>query len=199
MSNPYARERYRTAVETLARYRSAAERAVWAVGLAFVAAAVIVPLLGSRFLTALILSAGIIAVFAHWDRAAERVQELKPLPCLDDDCYEEGGETLAVTYISNQWICGFCDKTHPPFECSIWGWWRSTLVDPCENRTCKQLQHSVICWRCRKPIIWNEEAYSRAPKNSAWLPGYPALELPPEQPPPVAEDRPPRIIDEDLR
>jgi hypothetical protein len=195
MSNFDARERYRTAVETLARFRSVTEGTIQAVGLALAGEVILLFLGFPRFGTAHVTCAVIFAVGVYWYHAAKRAEELKPLPCTDPDCLEEGDGEVAETFILNPWVCGFCDKTHPSIQ-MWWHWRRSTLVDPCEN--CTRRQHSVICWRCRKPIIWDEEAYRRAPNNSASQPGYPPLELSPE-PQQVPEDRPPRFIDEDLR
>jgi hypothetical protein len=131
---------------------------------------------------ALLLPVFAMFICSHYDA---KLRELKVFAC---ECEEHPGR--AITKIA-PWVCGFCAKTHRP---SQWpGAKNHTFLDPCES--CKQPQHSILCWRCNEPIIWDDDAYSRYPHKSAWHPAHP-----PAKPEPAGViDRRPKPIDEDLR
>jgi hypothetical protein len=213
--SPVIRQQCQAAREVLERYRRAESRFYWALGL-FVPGAIVLGLIGFPALAAASLPLLVFLCsslfFLH---SANRINEIPPFYC---DCYqglvaqEELREYLisecgcdpeteqehiekwsrvdAENYIWDAWVCGFCPKTNPEFN----GWpGQRTLIEQCKK--CGQLQHSVLCWRCDKPLIWDESGYQSNPKNSAWYSGYPP---PAEAPPPVTEERPPKPIDEDL-
>jgi hypothetical protein len=94
-------------------------------------------------------------------------------------CKCEGYEYSAENDIRQAWVCGFCGQTHLTYN--FQPWWR-TLLERCKK--CHRAQHSVLCCRCDKPIIWNERAYSY--KTSAWYLDYP----PQGRGLPVAEEGP---------
>jgi hypothetical protein len=96
-------------------------------------------------------------------------------------CNEDRG---ARTGIINKWVCGFCDTTHRAFK---WYLWPQTVLHPCPK--CRQTQHSLLCFKCDTPIVWDEEGFARSPKKSAWLFAYPPA---PPVPAPAIPDRPPR-------
>jgi hypothetical protein len=195
MENLEAKARCQSAREELARYRGAAKGLAWAFALAIPADIILLSLGFDRLSAAVMIILGPIAMAVYFMRAARRVEEMKPLPCINLTCFMEHEEEIAYTEIGDSWKCGFCAAEHPPFQAIPW---RRTLVDPCRN--CTKRQHSIRCWRCNQPIVWDEDAFGMSPKKSAWRPGHSLIELPPEptrEPP--QEDRPPRIIDEDLR
>jgi hypothetical protein len=198
MLNPYAKERCQVAREVLARYRRACRLLLWSPVLAF-GATVVLTFAGFSPPTAVYAGAFCIVTIAgyfgyrHWG-----LDGLKNFPCINIACSSEEDQEIAYTDLFYPWVCGFCFTGHPSFNgLDRLLFWRRTIVDPCRNEGCKHLQHSVICWRCRNPIIWDEEAYRKAPKP-AFPPGRPPRsERIPEKPKPVR--RRPRPIDEDLR
>jgi hypothetical protein len=187
MSNHVTRERYQTAREALERYRGALQSAVWFV-LLIIPAGVVLMLIGFSHSGAVVtlMFAGV-CVSLYFQHRANQVDELKPFLC---EC--EGYDDCAATAISNPWVCGYCAHVHPRFNSLPW---RSTLVDPCKN--CNRRQHSVLCWRCDKPIIWDEDTFRNSQKRSAWHPDFPPSPPAPEEPK-VQERRPPRFIEEDF-
>ena len=95
----------------------------------------------------------------------------------------------AVTRLDRYWVCGFCTFEHTTRHLLF----NHTFVEKCAR--CPNTPHSLICFRCRKPSIFDQDVFSRSPTKSAWLPDSPPLsEAPPEKP-----MQPPRPIDDDLR
>ena len=93
-------------------------------------------------------------------------------------------------HLSQEWVCGECHKTNKHVKWPT----RKTFVEACRFSDCKKVPHSLICPKCREPILFTDGAN---PKTSAWLPGYPPLPPEPETPA-VAEYRPPKLVDEHL-
>jgi hypothetical protein len=91
------------------------------------------------------------------------------------------------TEIKHTWVCGMCHKEH-----LLWRiFWKYSFLETCAR--CGKVPHSLICFQCREPIIFDKNAF--APETSAWLPGCPPVAL-------TAPEKPlerPRPIDEDLR
>jgi hypothetical protein len=183
---PVLRKHYQESRETLERYRDRTPVCIWVIGFTFLGA-MFLRASGLPYLLVALLGVGVlISAVQYWYHLRNQLEEAT-LWC---EC--EGYENYASFKITDEWVCGFCGKTHPPFNIRPS---RQTFLDKCENVTCKERQHSIICFRCRQPVVWDEDAFRRRPNTSAWFPDYPPL---PPEPVPV-KDRPPRPIDEDLR
>jgi hypothetical protein len=89
------------------------------------------------------------------------------------------------TGIYASWVCGSCHTTHTHARFS------RSFFEPCKN--CKNSPHSLICPRCRDPIIFDGKAFK--PGHSAWCRGLPPVTAKP----PVVQDRPPKRIRQHLR
>jgi hypothetical protein len=182
---PLLRKHYQETRETLQRYRDQAPLRIWVIVLSY-PVAMFLDASGMPWLVVLLLFTVVMASAVHYFfHLREQVDEANVW------CECEGYKDYARTPIVSEWVCGFCAKTHPAFKFLNS---RHTFLDTCVN--CKARQHSIICFRCRQPVVWDEEAFRRRPDTSAWLPDYPPL---PPEPEPVRESRPPRFIDEDLR
>jgi hypothetical protein len=185
--SPVIRQRYQANRDILERYRNAAQLFIWSIIL-ILPGSLLLSLFGVPTSTAVnILYHVFFAASAYVLYTILSLKKVKPFVC---EC--EGYDDSADTEIWHAWVCGFCAKTNPPFNSGFP--WRRTFLDQCKK--CERTQHSVLCWRCRRPLIWDENAFRREPGTSAWLLGYPPAAPMPE---PAPEDRPPRFIDEDLR
>jgi hypothetical protein len=129
----------------------------------------------------------LVALFATLYLAARTTTLKSDFFCDDDDPLSAGSYTNAF----RKWVCGFCDTAHKPFT---WYFWPQTLLQACPK--CKEMQHSVLCKECDRPIVWDDERFARNPKKSAWLYDYPPASVPAQKTTPTT---PPRPIDEDLR
>jgi hypothetical protein len=56
----------------------------------------------------------------------------------------------AITKIGLTWVCGFCSATNE----NVLYPWKRTFCEACTN--CKSAPHSVFCWRCQKPIVFQD-------------------------------------------
>jgi hypothetical protein len=184
---PLLKKHYQETRETLERYRDMAPVCIWAIVLSY-PVGMFLYASGMRFLVVVLLFSVVTASAVQYIFYLREQVEKADVWC---EC--EGYDDYARTPITLAWVCGFCAKTHPPFKLLNS---RHTSLDTCVNVNCKARQHSIICFRCRQPIVWDEYAFRQRPNTSAWLPDYPPLAPEPE---PVREDRPPRPIDEDLR
>jgi hypothetical protein len=138
---------------------------------------------GGLSYAAILLPVGALALWSHYHK---KLRELHLFAC------ECGG----ITQFSS-WVCGFCGKTHTASQGPLpKGPWAKdhTFLESCESEKCNRAQHSILCWHCNKPIIWDDDAYRHYPQQSAWNPSYP----PAKPEPPGVIDRP-KPIDEDLR
>jgi hypothetical protein len=85
------------------------------------------------------------------------------------------------TDISAEWVCGHCHHTNRSRYLLPTG---RTFLEACKE--CGSVPHSLICPKCRRPIIFYDEAFTKEPKKSAWLTGAP----------PVTKPTPSRSFDE---
>jgi hypothetical protein len=181
------KQRHRAISDLLASFRSSFYLYVWTMILAFPVGAILIFAGVPHSATKLLVLGAMAGTPVLLLYNIYRTLKVKPLVCLCDDSYDKA----AATQFGETGVCGFCGKTHPPWK---WIPWRRTVLDECDNIKCKRSQHSIICWRCNKPIIWDDGAYRREPTTSAWHLQYPPLQ-------PVSaptEDRPPRRIAEHL-
>jgi hypothetical protein len=154
--------------ETLDSYRLRARACVWAGGLGLTTAAILAltdpfPSAGPIAILTFYAAGG--AMFYSWFNL-RRIDPITPFRCA---C--EGYDDIEDNGIWRNWVCGFCGETNDTG--SPVSPWSISLLDACKH--CGEHQHSVLCWRCSAPIIWDESAYNRAPDNTAWYVGYPAL------------------------
>jgi hypothetical protein len=96
----------------------------------------------------------------------------------------------ALTRLNHHWVCGVCTFEHTARH-MLFG---HTFVETCARPKCGATPHSLICWNCREPIIFDESPFK--PETSAWLPDSPPRTQPPK---PVVKDRPPKILKDHLR
>jgi hypothetical protein len=75
-----------------------------------------------------------------------------------------------LTKIDCFWVCGFCSLEH--FTRQVF--FGHTFVERCARSNCGKQAVSFICWTCREPITFNEDAYRRE-TISAYHPDYPPL------------------------
>jgi hypothetical protein len=180
--SPVIRQQYLAARRVLERYRRAEVTYGLILALTILLAVILIASSIPAIVALLLPSAAVLGYLYFFPSQLNRLYEINPFLCR---C--EGSDLSAENGIRRAWVCGFCGQTHPPFNFQPW---RRTLLERCKN--CHRLQHSVLCYRCDKPIIWNENAYS--PGTSAWYLDYPPLA--PE--PPVPEGRSPTRISKHL-
>ena len=82
-------------------------------------------------------------------------------------------------YLGETWICGHCE-TRYNFLNDIG--LAPTFLEHCRHHECKRLPHSLWCYRCEQPIIFDQSTYDGSPKESAYLAGYPPTEQPRQGP-----------------
>jgi hypothetical protein len=171
--------------DNLRRYRAACRFLLWVLIL-YLPVDVLLLLLTGKSLTLWLTAIIFAALGFQWYRD----WRLDKSPVFFCEC--EGHNNAARQGALCEWVCGFCGKTHPRY--GSFRFWRKTMLDEC---TCKARQHSLLCFRCHAPIVWDDDAFKRSPENSAWDPNYPPREKKPE--PPARERRPPKMLKKHLR
>jgi hypothetical protein len=91
-----------------------------------------------------------------------------------------------ATRLDRYWVCGFCTFEHTTRHLLS----RHTFVETCARQVCGKPPHSLICFGCRKPIIWDDAGFKNAPEKSAWLPHSPPVPMPVPPEKPLARPRP---------
>jgi hypothetical protein len=95
-------------------------------------------------------------------------------------CPHCGSETALL----HKWVCGYCDRYH-----FWWTSWKHSFVETCARKECAAAPHSLICFSCRQPIVWNDAGFKNSPEKSAWLPDSPPPSEIRQKPEPFEERR----------
>ena len=74
----------------------------------------------------------------------------------------------APILLHDPWVCGHCKTTHRP---TLTRRKPPTWVEACLK--CKNVAHSLFCFQCHMPSVFNQLKFFASPTEGAYLDGYP--------------------------
>jgi hypothetical protein len=101
---------------------------------------------------------------------AYRIARARPLGTLTCDRCHNG------FYLGEDWVCGHCETRYGFFRNPLH--LDPTFLEQCRHHDCRRTPHSLWCYGCERPIIFDERYFNASPKEFAYLAAHRPTEKP---------------------